>query len=82
MTQQLTVRIPDELSRSLRSAAARLQRNRSEIVRIALERFLEVEASRSRTGALRELIGSVHSGVSDLAERHREYVLESVRRGR
>jgi hypothetical protein len=31
---------------------------------------------------VRDLIGSLESGIPDLAERHREYILESLKSGR
>lgn len=38
---QITARVPDELLAALDSAAAQLQRSRAEIVRQALERYVE-----------------------------------------
>lgn len=38
---QITARIPDELLAALDSAAAQLQRSRAEVVRQALERYVE-----------------------------------------
>lgn len=84
MEQQLTVRLPADLSRALRRASKRLQRKNSEVVRLALRAFLaEDSPAEERPAArVRRLIGSLDSGVPDLAEHHREYVLESLKRGR
>ncbi|MDE0318416.1 MAG: ribbon-helix-helix protein, CopG family [Acidimicrobiaceae bacterium] len=38
---QITARVPDELLAALDSAAAQLQRSRAEVVRQALERYVE-----------------------------------------
>ena len=38
---QITARVPDELAMSLDAAAAQLKRSRAEVVRLALERYLE-----------------------------------------
>lgn len=38
---QVTARIPDELATALDAAASRLKRSRAEIIRQALERYLE-----------------------------------------
>ena len=83
MSYQLTVRLPDELNQSLLAVAARMERKRSEIVRMALSQFLELESrNRDRPAErVRHLIGSLETGVPDLAERHREYILESLKRG-
>jgi metal-responsive CopG/Arc/MetJ family transcriptional regulator len=81
---QLTVRLPDDLSQALKAASRRMQRKSSEIVRLALREFLGAPAgSRARPAdRVRSLIGSLESGVPDLAEKHRAYIIESLRRGR
>ena len=38
---QITARVPDELLQALDAAAAQLKRNRAEVIRRALERYLE-----------------------------------------
>ena len=40
MGEQLTVRMPEELAAKLEKAAKILHRSRSDVVRLALERFL------------------------------------------
>ncbi len=84
MHAQLTVRLPDDLSRALKAASRRMQRKSSEIVRLALREFLGAPpGARARPAdGVRSLIGSLESGVPDLAENHRAYVIESLRRGR
>ena len=84
MHDQISVRIPSNLRTALRRASQRLGRRDSEVVRMALESFLRVGASASRRPAdrVKHLIGSLDSGVPDLAERHRAYVLASLKRGR
>jgi metal-responsive CopG/Arc/MetJ family transcriptional regulator len=78
---QLTVRLPDELDQALAAVAERLQRKRGEVVRIALRRFLEIDVDGEPAERVRSLLGSLESGVPDLAENHRRYILESLRRG-
>jgi Arc/MetJ-type ribon-helix-helix transcriptional regulator len=84
MRDQLTVRLPEDLSRQLEAASRRLQRKSSEIVRLALREFLGPSRGPGVRSAdrVKGLIGSLESGVPDLAERHRAYVIESLRRGR
>jgi predicted transcriptional regulator len=79
---QLTIRLPEDLSRSLGEAAMRMRRKRSEVVRMALEQFLHSRPSEPAAARVGSLLGSVETGVVDLAERHREYVLETLQRGR
>jgi Arc/MetJ-type ribon-helix-helix transcriptional regulator len=81
---QVTVRIPEDLKRALDEASRAMQRKNSEIVRMALRAFLEGSSgpvSRPADG-VRGLLGSLESGMPHLAERHREYVLESLKNGR
>lgn len=84
MATQITVRLPDALGRRLQTASRRLQRRPSEIVRLALQEFLGQPAGRrSRpVDRVRLLVGSLESGVPDLARKHREYVLSSLKHGR
>lgn len=83
METQLTVRLPQDLSRALKRASHRLQRRSSEIVRLALRDFLGLSKAQGRpVDRVRHLVGSLESGLPDLAVRHREAVLESLKRGR
>ncbi len=85
MPDQVTVRLPPDLSRALRRASRQLRRRNSDIVRLALQSFLHVEEAGAARPAerVRGLIGSIESGVPNLAERHRELVIASLkRRGR
>jgi Arc/MetJ-type ribon-helix-helix transcriptional regulator len=84
MQDQVTVRLPEDLSRALRAASRRMQRKSSEIVRLALREFLggTLGAKGRPADRVQALIGSLESGVPDLAEKHRAYVLESLHRGR
>jgi len=82
MEHQLTVRLPGALAEKLDHAATRLRRKRSEVVRVALEQFLDTEISTRPVERVRDLLGSVESGVPDLGQRHREYLIKRLRRGR
>jgi hypothetical protein len=77
MHDQLTVRLPKDLSRALAAASRRLQRKQSDM-------YLGLAPGSGQRAAdrVRSLIGSLESGVPDLAERHRTYIVESLRRGR
>ena len=84
MRGQLTVRLPEDLSQALKAAARRMQRKHSDVVRLALREYLGVSPGPKLRPAdcVRSLIGSLESGVPDLAENHRAYIIESLRRGR
>jgi Arc/MetJ-type ribon-helix-helix transcriptional regulator len=81
---QVTVRLPAELDRALRTVARRMQRKPSDVVRMALREFLGGGSDSKLRPAerVRGLLGSLSSGVPDLADRHRERILDSLRRGR
>jgi hypothetical protein len=84
MDDQITVRLPTPLGRTLRRTSRRLGRRPSHIVRMALEAFLQEapSADGKRAERVEHLIGSLSSGIPDLAERHREYVLASLKHAR
>lgn len=83
MADQLTIRLPDDLSQALGAAAARLRRKRSDVVRLALYRFFNLaqEDEPRPADRVRHLLGALDTGIPDLAENHRAYILESLKRG-
>ena len=84
MDDQITVRLPAPLGRTLRRTSRRLGRRPSDVVRMALEAFLQGAPPPDSKPAerVKHLLGSLSSGVPDLAERHREYVLASLKHAR
>ena len=77
MKRQLTVRLTDELEEQVEALARKLNRKRSDVVRLALERFIqeEDEAQGDRPySRVKDLIGSVASGIPDLGSSHREHL--------
>jgi predicted DNA-binding protein len=82
MNSQLTLRLPEALASRLERSARRLKRKRSDVVRLALEQFLDSEPAATRpVERVRDLLGSVDSGVPDLGQRHREHLIRRLRRG-
>jgi len=84
MENQLTIRLPRELGDAVRKRAAGMQRKPSELVRMAVVEFLQTsdEKRKGSSTRARNLIGSLDTGIPDLALRHREYILKKLRRGR
>ncbi len=83
MERQLTFRMPANLVTKLDRAARNTGRNRSQVVRLALEQFLggvDAKTDHRPIDLVRNLLGSVESGVPDLGQRHRDYLLRSLRR--
>jgi metal-responsive CopG/Arc/MetJ family transcriptional regulator len=84
MSRQLTIRLSKDMKRALEAASRRTRQTQSEIVRSALAQFLNLEPCREEAPAARVqgLIGSLETGISDLSENHRSYVLLSLKHGR
>ncbi len=84
MDSELTVRLPTELRQALDQASKKMNRKNGEIVRIALGQFLGVMPGTTEKPIerVRGLIGSLESGIADLAEQHRAYVLKSLKNAR
>lgn len=82
MERQLTMRLPADLATKLEQSAKRLKRKRSEVVREALEQYLDTQLEVRPIERVRDLLGSVASEQPDLGQRHREYLTRRLRRGR
>ena len=82
MQSQLTVRLSDDLDKDISTLAKRLRLKRSDIVRMALERFLEeFQGKESRPyEKVKNLIGTISSGIPDLGEAHRKYLLKKFKK--
>ena len=83
MQSQLTVRVPEDLERKLSRYAKKLRLKRSDIVRMAIERFLDetyVREEQSPYESVKNLIGSVESGIPDLGTAHRDHLLKRMRK--
>ena len=83
MKSQLTLRLPDDLEEDLSMLTKRLRLKRSDIVRMALERFIgEVKENEEMKPYDRvvSIIGTISSGISDLGEAHRRHILKKIRK--
>ena len=81
MERQLTMRLPADLVAQLERSAKRLKRTRSELVREALEQYLDSQPEVGPIERVRDLLARVQSGVPDLGQRHRDYLVRRLRRG-
>ncbi len=82
MESQLTLRLSSALAEKLQRSAKRLRRKRSDVVRLALEQFLDSEPDVRPVERVRDLLGHIQSGVPDLGQRHREHLIRRLRRGK
>ncbi|MBI3754294.1 MAG: hypothetical protein HY266_09700 [Deltaproteobacteria bacterium] len=83
MTTQITVRVQEDLNREVYGMAKRLHLKRSDIVRMALEKFVRGDEGVKQGTAyeqVKNLIGSVASGLPDLGKSHRKYLVERMKR--
>lgn len=83
MHTQLTVRLPEDLSKDISNMAKRLRLKRSDIVRMALERFVkeaEGEKEQRPYERVKHLLGKYNSGLPDLGQSHRKYIIERIKR--
>jgi len=83
MKSQLTIRLPDDLEEGLSALTERLRLKRSDIVRMALERFIGelkgVEETKPYDRVI-SMMGTVSSGIPDLGEAHRIYLQKKIKR--
>jgi metal-responsive CopG/Arc/MetJ family transcriptional regulator len=83
MDRQIAVRMPAQLAMRLDRVARRTGKTRSDVTREALERFLAGPDLTTRPiDRVRDLIGAIESGLPDVGQRHRDYLLRQVRRVR
>jgi metal-responsive CopG/Arc/MetJ family transcriptional regulator len=83
METQFTLRLPGPLHKRLARAANRLGLKRSDLARLAIQRYLDETEQMPRPrpyDAVRDLIGSLDSGVTDIGSRHREYLIARFRK--
>jgi metal-responsive CopG/Arc/MetJ family transcriptional regulator len=81
---QLTVRIPDDYTEKLDQLTKKMGLKRSDIIRLALKQFFEEgyeKDNRTPSQKVSHLFGIVESGIKDLGQRHREYLIQKIRRG-
>ncbi|MBI4690711.1 MAG: hypothetical protein HY754_10680 [Nitrospirae bacterium] len=84
MQSQLTVRLSGDLDREVSNCAKRLRLKRSDIVRMALKSFLEggyrIGEEIAPYERVKNLLGSVSSGIPDLGQNHRKHIIKKIKR--
>jgi antitoxin component of RelBE/YafQ-DinJ toxin-antitoxin module len=81
---QLTVRIPDEYTKKLKSLSKNMGLKRSDLVRLALKRFLDENSEWTDQLPFEKVRGSLgvaESGIRDLGQHHRHYLIQKIKRG-
>ena len=82
MEQQLTLRVSAEMAAQLDRLAKKLGWKRSDLVRQALEQFIANPIEARPIERVRDLLGRLESGLPDLGQRHRDYLVRSLRNAR
>ncbi len=78
---QLTVRMPDEYTKKLNLLSKKMGLKRSDIVRLALKRFLDENSEGNDQlpfEKVRAILGVAESGIKDLGQRHRHYLIQKM----
>jgi hypothetical protein len=70
------IQLTEQQSLRLRQAARRSGISTAEVIRRSVDRYLEQEAASPPGGAL-EIVGRWSSGLSDISERHDDYLDEA-----
>jgi len=81
---QLTVRMPDEYTKKLNVLSKKMGLKRSDVVRLALKQFFDensVSIDQSPFEKVKNMLGVGQSGMKDLGQRHRHYLIQKIRRG-
>jgi hypothetical protein len=80
---QLTIRMDDEYKGKIEMLAKEMGLKKSDIARLALKRFIEENIGNEQASPyqrVKYLLGTAESGIRDLGQRHREYVIEKIRK--
>jgi metal-responsive CopG/Arc/MetJ family transcriptional regulator len=81
---QLTVRVSEEYTQKLNLLSKRMGLKRSDVVRLALKQFLDENSGDTYQPPfqkVKSILGVVESGIKDLGQRHRHYLIHKMRRG-
>ena len=79
---QLTIRMPDEYLTRIEQIAKSTGLKKSDITRMAIKKFIEEHSDENETslyGKSKNLLGVVESGISDLGQNHRKYLVQKIK---
>ena len=80
---QFTIRVPDEYGQKIAVLAEKMGLKKSDIARLALKQFLEQNLTEKQSTPyekVQHLLGSVESGIEDLGQRHRDYLIQRIKK--
>ena len=78
---QLTIRMPEEQMAMIEYIAKKMDLKKSDLTRIALKKFIEEynDTAEKPFTKVKHLLGIVESGVPDLGQRHRDYLIKKIK---
>ncbi len=82
---QLTIRMPDEHIYKIEQIAKKMGLKKSDITRMALKKFIDVYSDDNVSSPftkVQDLIGIAESGIADLGQNHRKYLIEKIKSDR
>ena len=80
--QQLTIRMPKEYLTHIERIAKSTGLKKSDITRMAIKKFIENHRNEEELnlyGKSKSLIGLVASGITDLGQNHRKYLIQKIK---
>jgi len=80
---QLTIRIPDEYLSRIDTLTKKMGLKKSDIARLALKEFLDensTEEEKKPFEKIKHLLGSAESNIEDLGQRHRDYLMQRIKK--
>ena len=80
--QQLTIRMPEEYLAGIEKIAHSTGLKKSDITRMAIKKYIDeypMEKEVRPYGKAKDLLGVVASGVADLGQNHRSYLINKIK---
>jgi len=80
---QFTIRLPDEYGEKISALARAMGLKKSDIARLALKQFVDGNLDNDQGTPyqkVKHLLGNAKSGTKDLGQRHRDHILEKIRK--
>jgi metal-responsive CopG/Arc/MetJ family transcriptional regulator len=80
--QQITIRVPNEYLSRIEQIAKSTGLKKSDITRLAIIKFIEEHDDEKDTNLYsksKSIIGVVESGISDLGQNHRKYLIKKIK---
>jgi predicted transcriptional regulator len=81
---QLTIRMPDEYREKIEILAEKMGLKKSDVARLALKQFIEENMDNEQRRPyekVKHLLGAAESGMKDLGQRHRDHLIQKIRKG-